>query len=272
MASFPSEATPKRKRGDDTQLPSIKFSFDLSKSLPTEDGGNSPSSKVTHKFYGLALESGGGAVGDDVDAAEPTCKRQRPDEVMQDALPAVESVGETEKPSSEPIVAVRPADAVGGALQGSYPSINRLANSKSRKKRAGTPPLRFKRSPVLEQNQLDESDSSDDEMEIIDPVRAALTWHEDEITVYDPEDEDDDGTGINGVGFKPTPALAHARSMKRRHQMAEYRKREESEARAKRSQRRRAEAAIAAAPGEQPSARKVRFTESDQLSFAITMG
>ncbi|AEO68293.1 644e1067-dc88-469b-a6f6-1958840de30a [Thermothielavioides terrestris] len=74
---------------------------------------------------------------------------------------------------------------------------------------------------------------------ITDPLRASLTWHDDEITVYDPDDSDDDGTGINGIGFKPTPAIAHARALRRRQQLAEYRKREEREARAKRSLRRR---------------------------------
>lgn len=70
--------------------------------------------------------------------------------------------------------------------------------------------------------------------------RASMTWHEDEITIYDPDDSDDDGTGINGIGFKPTAAVAYARGVKRKQQLAEYRKREEREARARRSQRRRA--------------------------------
>ncbi len=63
------------------------------------------------------------------------------------------------------------------------------------------------------------------------PVRAALTWHEDEITIYDPDDEDDDGTGINGIGFKPTPAIAYARRLKQKQQLAEYKKREAIDAR-----------------------------------------
>ncbi|KAK4173421.1 hypothetical protein QBC36DRAFT_57804 [Triangularia setosa] len=74
---------------------------------------------------------------------------------------------------------------------------------------------------------------------ITDPLRASLTWHDDEITIYDPDDSDDDGTGINGIGFKPTAAVAYARTVKRKQQLAEYRKREEREARARRSQRRR---------------------------------
>ncbi|KAL1912607.1 hypothetical protein Sste5344_001625 [Sporothrix stenoceras] len=79
-----------------------------------------------------------------------------------------------------------------------------------------------------------EPSSSPDRI-ITDPLRASLTWQDDEITVYDPNDADDDGTGVNGIGFKPTPAMAHARALKRRQQLAAYRKREEREARARRS-------------------------------------
>ncbi|ETS85240.1 hypothetical protein PFICI_03265 [Pestalotiopsis fici W106-1] len=116
-----------------------------------------------------------------------------------------------------------------GGLKKSYPSINRLADSKSRgRKRAGTPPRR-KVSDVAEEA----------EAVVVDPVRAALTWHEDEITVYDSEDKDDDGTGLNGIGFRPTPAIAYQRAQKRKKQLSEYKKREESEARALRNQKRR---------------------------------
>ncbi|KAF7451555.1 hypothetical protein PtrM4_069590 [Pyrenophora tritici-repentis] len=65
---------------------------------------------------------------------------------------------------------------------------------------------------------------------------------DDEITGHlaDPAiDPDDDGTGLNGIGFKPTPALAYARSQKRRQQLNEWKLREMRDARAKRSERRR---------------------------------
>lgn len=80
--------------------------------------------------------------------------------------------------------------------------------------------------------------SSSTSSTIIDPLRASLTWQDSEITVYDPDDSDDDGTGINGIGFKPTPEMEHARRMKRKKQLAEYRKREMGEARARRKERR----------------------------------
>jgi hypothetical protein len=143
-----------------------------------------------------------------------------------------------------------------GKLQKSYPSINRLSESKSRsRRRTGTPPLSSKRKK--------HGMAEEEEPVIVDPVRAALTWHEDEITVYDSEDKDDDGTGLNGIGFRPTPAIAYQRSQKRRQQMAEYRKREEAEARARRNQRRREQLGEAAEmDGKNPLA-KVRFSDSE---------
>jgi hypothetical protein len=73
------------------------------------------------------------------------------------------------------------------------------------------------------------------------PPLSALTWHDDEITGHltgPMNDPDDDGTGLNGLGFKPTPAMAYQRSQKRRQQLSEWKARETREARAKRSERR----------------------------------
>lgn len=74
------------------------------------------------------------------------------------------------------------------------------------------------------------------------PPPSTLTWHDSEITghLVDPStDPDDDGTGLNGIGFRPTPAIAYARSQKRRQQLNEWKARETREARAKRHDRRR---------------------------------
>ena len=278
----------KRKRGDEAGLTPIRFSFDLSRTAAPEDGSSSPSSRVAHKFRGLDLEGGGTPVpasDTDVDVdvdADAMRKRQRPDEMMLDA-PQPHTVAFTNcegKTVPQPEVAMEGHDPDEGSLQRSYPSINRLTESKSRsrrKKRAGSPPLRRRKPPMHDPSAPlsdDDTSSPEDEVEIVEPVRAALTWHEHEITVYDPEDEDDDGTGINGVGFKPTPALAHARAMKRRRQMAEYKKREESEARARRSERRGGASAMRAGP-EEPEveddtpARKVRFTDGESQNMAV---
>ncbi|OBS21857.1 hypothetical protein FPOA_08193 [Fusarium poae] len=297
--------TAKRKRGEESWASYTQFTFQLdplsfafpsaSATTQTEDGSNSPRSWVTHKFRGLALESGGGAAAvssEDTDNLmdESMRKRQKSDEIMREAEinahPTVQQVVDLDGnfvlapdeplPSIESCVHVQARQPqqqhlqkqTAGSLQHAYPSINRLSESKSRvKKRTASPPLRIKRPS---RRPLDDSD--EDEVQIVDPVRAALTWHEDEITIYDPEDEDDDGVGINGIGFKPTPALAQARAKKRKQQMAEYRKREESDARAQRSQRRGCGSGVKLKSEDQSPPRKVRFTDTDASNIAITTG
>lgn len=135
------------------------------------------------------------------------------------------------------------------------------------RKRAGTPPLTVGTTTTTVTTDPTTGTAKPTPGVITDSIRAALTWHEDEITVYDPEDEDDDGVGINGIGFKPTPAIAHARTMKRRQQLADYRKREEREARARRNLRRRGtperSQKAALKNREEGAARKVRFQEAE---------
>jgi len=145
-------------------------------------------------------------------------------------------------------------------------SANRHGESKSSRKRTGTPPPSLV--PAKTKADPDLPDSDPDEPEIVEPIRASLTWHEDEITVYDPDDEDDDGTGINGIGFRPTPAIAYSRMIKRKKQLAEYKKREERDARAKRSQRRRGSPDRTA--GGPSSSRKVHFTDPEPKPLATS--
>lgn len=72
----------------------------------------------------------------------------------------------------------------------------------------------------------------------------SLTWHDNEITGHEPTDPTDDGYGINGVGFKPTAAMAWARSQKRQKQVAEWKTREARDAREKRRARRNEDIAL----------------------------
>ncbi|OAF99646.1 uncharacterized protein CC84DRAFT_1169174 [Paraphaeosphaeria sporulosa] len=74
------------------------------------------------------------------------------------------------------------------------------------------------------------------------PPLSTLTWQDSEITGHlaDPsKDPDDDGTGLNGIGFRPTPTIAYVRAQKRKQQILDWKAREAREARAKRSERRR---------------------------------
>ncbi|KAI9879099.1 MAG: hypothetical protein M1830_009618 [Pleopsidium flavum] len=92
----------------------------------------------------------------------------------------------------------------------------------------------------------------------------SLTWHDSEITGHAPTDPLDDGYGINGIGFRPTPAMAHARKQKRTQQILEWRNREAREARQKRSEKRRADSnRVADGPDIRAAEerRKVRFHE-----------
>lgn len=92
--------------------------------------------------------------------------------------------------------------------------------------------------------------------ESLDP--ATLTWQDTEITGHEIDvSADDDGEGINGVGFRPTPAIAYARSQKRKQQVSEWRAREAREARQRRFQRR--QGCSADVQGDGDEAKVVRF-------------
>ena len=92
----------------------------------------------------------------------------------------------------------------------------------------------------------------------LSPNQAALTWQESEITghLLDPS-SGDDGEGINGVGFRPTPAIAYARQQRRRQQVSEWKAREAKEERRKRIERRRGNVPLS--KGDVLMRRSVRF-------------
>ncbi|EGR49186.1 uncharacterized protein TRIREDRAFT_121660 [Trichoderma reesei QM6a] len=275
-------ATPKRKRGAHASVSPLAFSFDLSAAGPSEEAGSPRSSTVVHRFRGLALGNGGSVVEPademDVESDGAARKRHKPDpeahmitSIQPQAEMQPKSPLEMETRSVEMVDrCVLPPQTLPspeGLLQTdtASTSVDGTPEPQPRKKRAGTPPLRFKKG-----NPQDGQSDADDEAEVADPLRASLTWHEDEITIYDPDDKDDDGTGINGVGFKPTPALAHARIMKRRQQMAEYRKREENEARNRRMQRRRGELTLSARRDRKsPPSRRVRFMDGESRNLTM---
>jgi len=71
------------------------------------------------------------------------------------------------------------------------------------------------------------------------PDVGGLTWQDSEITGHEIHRSlGDDGEGINGIGFRPTPAIAHARRQKRKNQLSEWRAREAREARQRRFEKR----------------------------------
>jgi hypothetical protein len=89
---------------------------------------------------------------------------------------------------------------------------------------------------------------------------SIIWWSDAEITGHLGLDPDDDGYGINGIGFKPTPAIAAARSVKRRRQMDDWRSRELREERRRRAEgRRRAGSADPGGTRAGVAKRNVRF-------------
>ena len=94
--------------------------------------------------------------------------------------------------------------------------------------------------PTRPQLVIDRSVSPLPRSEELTSDQAALTWQYDEITGHELDPAgDDDGEGINGIGFRPTPALAYARQQRRKQQVNEWKAREAREARHKRLERRR---------------------------------
>jgi hypothetical protein len=283
-------STPKRKRSllpttARRGSPSILTTNLAGATLPDEDGASgSPRTRVAYRFQGLDLEGDTitkldlkGSSHDSSAIDEDESLRKRPKILESEGLEIPEtpqgleaSFGSDsiEEPSQSFRGSLQRNDEPGpmvfkglgdharsstSKLSRSYPSINRLADSKSRgRKRLSSPPL---------SSTMDASYPDNEDM-VVDPDRAALTWHDDEITGHDPSDPEDDGEGINGIGFKPTPAEARARAERRRQQMAEYKSREMKEARAKRSERRRGGASMTTDSKEE-AARRVRFSEAE---------
>lgn len=191
------------------------------------------------------------------DAADPTMVH-----CLVDSIHAAEKSEVLQQADLDPDMMNADGVAGNGLLHKTCPSINRFSDCKSRsRRRGGSPPV---------SNRKGAFEARVEETVITDPIRAALTWHEDEITIYDPEDNDDDGTGINGIGFKPTPAIAHARAQKRRQQLAEYRKREESEARAKRHHKRREQTGEGSELEQKHSVVRVHFNDAEPTAVVMT--
>ncbi|KAG6060930.1 hypothetical protein E4U32_003190 [Claviceps aff. humidiphila group G2b] len=272
--------TLKRKRFGKLDIPrAFQFSFHLMDPDTFEDGEVSPRSKMAYRFRGLALGSGDGAPhdkGNDDDDDDNTMgtkqKRLRMDSGVgqindQDPRNHISEIPNSRRHMGSKTHAVVAGSPSSTPLSPNETKTTGIIKSSPRKK-ATTPPLKFNSASTWpEEKKSRPSSTTDrpkkDERDVVDPIRAALTWHEDEITMYDPNDADDDGTGVNGIGFKPTPALERSRIMRRREQMAAYRKREECEARAKRTQRRRGEEPLSARPKKGLPERRVRFVHPE---------
>jgi hypothetical protein len=256
--------SPKRKRTSDstqyspivspiltriaTNLQEFPFVRNNAVSDPVDrTGDGSPRTCVAVQLHGLDLQQD--AMGDD----RHTSKRLAPMSTEDGGQPAgyqypsvhahrihVEPLGPPQAQESAGPSATNSFQYHNAAFTfeaGELPSVN-VGQSQTRR-----------RSPPLDGN----------------PEDNPMTWHESEIIGHDPNDPNDDGYGVNGIGYKPTPAQAWARSQRRKQQLAEYKSREAREARQRRSERRRMESRDVS-PNDEPGKTKrkairVRFED-----------
>ncbi|KAI6907908.1 hypothetical protein D0869_13248 [Hortaea werneckii] len=135
-------------------------------------------------------------------------------------------------------------DQLGNALDLAVPSIQATKTS-PRKRLASPPPPLASPKPSSVSKKLNRTSSpipdQDKSAYLSNDDPTSLTWQDDEITGHelDANDPGDDGLGINGIGFRPTPAEAEARSQRRKKQIANWKAQEAKEARQRRMDRRR---------------------------------
>ena len=200
--------SPKRKRGPDLPLDTQRITLH-----PLLDGDcdevESPRTKVSKKFDTLEIH---GQVNQQLH--QHTEQREHPGPWSC----AAES-------TASPVEIRDPTDLMSVKLSSAPPPGSDTAQLTSTSVRDESIPAESK---------LSRSNSPPPDGEI-----SEIFWHDSEITGHDPTDPTDDGYGINGIGFKPTPALAWSRSQRRRQQLSDLRNREGREARQQRSERRK---------------------------------
>jgi hypothetical protein len=201
---------------------------------------------------------------DDHDVTEaPSCQEDRDDvpavsEAAQNPSGQGDSVAEKEEssrkeprtdspsPSSAKLGSESPTDP----SEPNTPTITSPAKPNSKVK--ATPRTRKKSPPLPSQDE--------------DP----LTWHDSEITGHIAADEDDDGYGINGIGFRPTAAVAYQRSLKRKQQVREWQRREQGEERKRRGERRKGGAGEAGGdPGQASGILERRDSKGKGVRFKV---
>lgn len=177
-------------------------------------------------------ESGSDGDGDDnsVDGLKPLPKQRR---LKSPPPPGTDKTEIPETPQPQRLSAVSPPESSPSPPSSSSSSNNELKTVKDAEQASDTG------SATSQQTTMKES-ADHESLEALDP--------------------DDDGTGINGIGFRPTPAMAWQRMQKRKQQVSDWRAREAKEARQKRSERRNKAAAIMAVDSDMANTRRtVRF-------------
>ncbi|KFY44219.1 hypothetical protein V495_03579 [Pseudogymnoascus sp. VKM F-4514 (FW-929)] len=296
MPLYPAAQSPKRKRDEKPHSPQSRVTSRRLDTLPEKQmlsAGDdidsevqTPRSKVAHSFGGLEIEGTGGVSRLDLLGTYGTPKPNNDDPKKQakSVQNGVKEIPETPQASSN--IFSGPAGAIkfdgkgpldiqenrvifhGTSSTYTPTTLSTTLPSRPSQKQPVSPPSPDPRprqfSPAPSPPVTPESSLSQES--------ASLHWEESEITGHDPSDPEDDGEGINGVGFKPTAAIARARAERRRKQLADYKSREDKDARDARARRiamRRRKGSDSAAPKAEENQvsekeRRVRFSEAER--------
>lgn len=230
---------------------------------------DSPRSKVAERFEALEIDQAEDAPRKRVKTLE-TDRAARPSglEVTPKQPPRLRFDICQNRPATE--IAFEIAETPGCKPEAARPSTpsplaKQIEQSKSKSispivkispKRMRSPPPPKSTSPSKHPSNGNPSDSSQESNDSAD-----MTWQDSEITGHEIHAAlGDDGEGINGIGFRPTPAIAHARSQKRKHQLSEWRAREAKEARQRRFEKRQG-CSVDVKGDDESHGRMVRFEE-----------
>lgn len=254
-------SSPKRKRGDELSISSLRTE---TASSSVKAGSNSPRTKVAAKLQNLEIgraspdsspsprkrhKRNAGVRRDHFHKRTPPLQREPRTDVPDNA--ELLEIGETPQMSSltrdvnfreipnSSSPPSSPTDLI--ALRKSFGMTNDGQHSKSSRRLPSQPPP-TPRAPLTEKGAFGPSSPVfAPSLPNMEASPRSLTWHDFEITgqELDLTSPDDDGEGINGVGFRPTPAMAWARSQKRKLQIEGWKNREAREARQRRIERRR---------------------------------
>ncbi|KAJ5235286.1 uncharacterized protein N7469_004454 [Penicillium citrinum] len=249
---FPHYTSPKRKREpseSDCYSPSASPTSTVSVASfqetrlreDIEQGRHSPRAAVAGRFGQLAIRGDrflgqtppGNSQGEDIRQVHLQLEEQGVEyenhkpKTMPEALPPItdESVSGQDLHQPPGVVAAVTDDA---------PTTPKKSSSRKRV----TPSPKKKQDPISPSNSRKQRLSPPIDSLPETTPEDPFTWHDNEITGHNPSDPTDDGYGINGVGFKPTAAMAWARSQKRQKQVADWKSREAREARERRRERR----------------------------------
>ncbi|KFY43815.1 hypothetical protein V494_01809 [Pseudogymnoascus sp. VKM F-4513 (FW-928)] len=297
MRPYPAAPSPKRKRDEKPHSPQHRVTSRRLDTLPENSMSSpgddidtevqTPRSRVAHSFGELEIEGTGGVSRLDLLGTFGASKLDKGDtkkqvKSSQNGLKEIPETPQAPSSTTSGLTGAIRFDMKGGALD-NVPNNIIFTGANS----TNTPNALSTTLPSRPSNKQPASPPSPDPLPQqfspapsppVTPVRSppqeppSLHWEESEITGHNPSDPDDDGEGINGVGFKPTAAIARARSERRRKQLADYKSREDKDARdarAKRAALRRrkgSEGAAAKVEENQVSEkeRRVRFSEAER--------